>query len=280
MLASPARAQVACGDVVRGMVTLEQDLTCATEPGLTVRGQLDMNGFTLRCDGTARGIVLAGRRSGLQNGEVENCDEAVVLNGRGRHEVVRVGARGTTFGFLLNTGSNRLVLNTASAVDGDAFRVAGRSNYLVENEVEQAGDDGFDIKGRNNTVTRSVITGVAGTGIEVNGKRNVILANTVVAAGEGGIQLQVGGNRVIGNTLTRSTVGLLVQNKGNEILGNVVLANRGTGIQVSFDSKGNRIIGNEAEGNGTDMLDEAANCGTNLWQGNVFGVVEPAACIN
>jgi len=277
-------APVACGDVIRGMARLEQNLLCDSDPGLTVKGQLDMNGFSLTCDGTQQGIVLAGKRSGLQNGDVEGCAQAVVLAGRGRHEVVRVRARGSQFGFLLKSRSNRLVGNNASSADSDAFRVASSKNFLVDNKVDRAGDDGFDVRGRKNTLTRNVITGAAGEGIDVSASRNVILGNTVIGAGDDAMQVRVGGNRIIGNSLTRSAVGLLLQhdgrgNGGNEVLGNIVLANRDEGILVSLTSEDNRIIGNEVQANGTDLLDRHTDCIDNLWAGNVFNSADPAGCI-
>jgi parallel beta-helix repeat protein len=277
-------APIACGDVIRGMAQLKQHLLCDTSPGLTVKGQLDMNGFTLTCDGTEQGIVLAGRRSGLQNGDVEGCVQAVVLAGRGRHEVVRVRASGSQFGFLIESRSNRLVGNNASSADNDAFRVAASSNFLVDNKVDAAGDDGFDVRGRKNTLTRNVITGVVGEGIDVSATRNVILGNTVIGAGDDAMQVRVGGNRIIGNSLSRSAVGLLLQHEGrgdsgNEVLGNIVLANKAEGILVSLSSEGNRIIGNEVQGNGTDLLDRHPDCVDNLWAGNVFNGADPAGCI-
>lgn len=285
----PASAQppapVACGDVIRGMAQLEQDLLCATSPGLTLKGQLDMNGFTLTCDGTLRGIVLAGRRSGLQNGDVEGCAEAVVLAGRGRHEVVHVRASGTVFGFLVESRANRLVGNNGRSADNDAYRVASSGNWLVDNTADRAGDDGIDVRGRKNTLTRNVITNAAGEGIDVSAARNVILGNSVIGAGDDAIQVRVGGNRIIGNSLSRSAVGLLVQHegggpKGNEILGNSVIGNNGEGILVSLTSEVNRIVGNEVQGNGTDLLDRHPDCDDNLWAGNVFNTADPAACIH
>ena len=277
-------APLACGDVVYGMAQLEQDLVCTTELGLTLKGQLDMNGFTLTCDGSIQGIVLVGRQSGLQNGQVVGCVRAVVLAGRGRHEVVRVDASGTQFGFLIKSRSNRLVGNTAISVDNDAFRVTAPGNVLVYNTIVQAGDDGVDVRAPRTTLSRNVITGTAGEGIDVSAARNVILGNTVIGAGDDAMQVRVGGNRIIGNTLSRSTVGLLLQHEGagatgNEVLGNVVLGNTGEGILVSLTSEDNRIIGNEALGNGTDLLDRHPDCDDNLWAGNVFEIADPADCI-
>jgi parallel beta-helix repeat protein len=252
---------------------------------LILRGQLDLNGFTLTCDGTQLGIVLRGRRSGLQNGAVAGCVQAVVLAGRGRHEVVRVTATAIERGFSVESRSNLLVGNTASSVENDAFRISGASNLLVDNLVSGAGDDGFDVRGRNNTLTRNVVTGAAGEGIDVSASRTVLLGNTVTGVGDDAIQIRVGGNVIVGNVLTRSMVGLLVQggeqggDEGNEILGNTVLGNRDGGILVSLTSKDNRIIGNEVLGNGTDLLNRHMSCTTDLWQANIFVTAEPADCI-
>jgi hypothetical protein len=49
---SPAQAQVQCGDVIDTPAALTTDLTCNTDPALTVQGPggaLDLHGHTVRC---------------------------------------------------------------------------------------------------------------------------------------------------------------------------------------------------------------------------------------
>ena len=92
LLSGPAAAQgIACGDVVSGVVQLEEDLICTTEPALRLDGgRLNLRGNTVICDGTLQGIVLEGDGARLRNGNVAGCLFAVLLEGGGAHVVSNV----------------------------------------------------------------------------------------------------------------------------------------------------------------------------------------------
>ena len=282
-------APITCGDEIKGMILLDRHLVCATDPGLTVRGELDLNGFSVTCDGSEIGILLKGRGAGLYNGEVSGCVTAVVLAGRGRHAVVRVTARAGEQAFLSKSRANRLVGNTASTDNGNAFHITGARSMLIENKVTSAGGSGFEIRGDRTTLAHNFVVGTKGPGIEIGSSGNQILGNTVNRAAEDAMRLRVDGNRVAGNTLSSAGVGLLLQHgggraKGNEVVGNTVIANAESGIMVDVSSTKNRILGNEVMGNGAraggiDLADAHPNCANNVWEGNVFEHGEPATCV-
>lgn len=280
----PANAAVACGDVVTGSAALEQDLTCTTEPALTVRGQLDLNGFSVTCEDTENGVVLEGRGAVVRNGLVTGCVNAVVLVGEGRHLVIDVTANATVRAFSVDSEANRLLGNRGTAAS-DAFRVSGRNNLLSVNTAISPLDDGFDVRDRDNFLVRNLVTGAGGEGFDISAPGNWLLSNTLSGAADDGMQLRTGGNLVVGNTITNGSRGILVQDsgagtvEGNEILGNAVLDNQREGIVVDRGSTGNRIVGNQALGNDLDLRDLHTDCDDDLWEGNVFDTSEPEDCI-
>jgi parallel beta-helix repeat protein len=280
-----ASAAVACGEVVRGAAALEQNLTCATEPALTVRGHLNLNGFSVSCQGTEAGVVLDGRGASLRNGLVTGCVNAVVLVGAGRHLVTDVTADATSRAFSVESAANRLLGNRGTGAS-DAFRVSGRNNLLSANTAISPLDDGFDVRGLGNLMVRNLVTGAGGEGFDITTPGNWILSNTVSGAADDGMQVRTGGNRVVGNTITDGSRGILVQEsdagaaEGNEILGNTVLDNQREGIVVDLGSTRNRIVGNQALGNDIDLRDLHPDCDDNLWKGNVFDTAEPEDCID
>ncbi|HSA80692.1 MAG TPA: hypothetical protein VLE23_07695, partial [Geminicoccaceae bacterium] len=83
LAAGPALA-VECGDVVTGVERLDRDLICTTpdDPALTIDGgSLNLNGFTVVCDGTSVGILLQGSGARLRGGAVTGCVLAVHVAG-------------------------------------------------------------------------------------------------------------------------------------------------------------------------------------------------------
>lgn len=123
----------------------------------------------------------------------------------------------------------------------------------------------------------------AGFGIVVNGSgANIVGPGTISNFTTSGISLTGGsssGNASVrGVTATGSDHGIdLVNSPGNTIKGNVTTDN-GRGIEV--DSGDNTIIGNYAHGNSfDDLIDNNANCDSNVWRGNDFGTANQS-CIH
>ena len=58
---------------------------------------------------------------------------------------------------------------------------------------------------------------------------------------------------------------------GNKVLGNTVSGNRHVGIWIEVGGAPSIVRLNKVLGSGeTDMLDDSARCGGNIWRNNVF----------
>src|SRR5262245_16313459 len=105
LLAEPCGA-VVCGDVITRAEKLTGNLTCTTNPGVVVQqgGSLDLNGFTLACNGTQVGVALSGVGTKLSNGVITGCATAGVEATSSRHKIRQVLVSDGGTGFHL-TGS-------------------------------------------------------------------------------------------------------------------------------------------------------------------------------
>jgi len=272
-------------------VQLEHNLVCATNPALTVRGHLDLNGFKVACHGHAKeaeGVVLAGYGAILRNGTVEGCFRSVVVAGWGGHLVTLVKASGTDRAFSIESRGNRVLGNQGSTTGNDAFRISSSGNLLAANAVTSAGSDGFGVRGRHNTLADNEVKDVGEEGFDIRERFNVILSNTISATGDDGIQVRTGDNRIIGNHISGALgrgilVGGFLSAGGahNEIIGNRVEDGDQEGINVDAGFVRQRILHNTALNNRLDDLrDQNPDCDDNLWLGNTFGTADPEDCIH
>jgi hypothetical protein len=116
-------------------------------------------------------------------------------------------------------------------------------------------------------------------GIITQGSGDTILGPGKISGFGPGIDLFGGGAKVRGVTATRNGVGIFIESAGNDVRGNVTTGN-GVGILAeTTGNTGNTIIGNSAQNNGTDLEDDNANCGSNVWRGNDFGTAN-LSCIH
>ena len=289
--ADGGHAKIECGDLVRGDAMLERDLHCRTNPALTVRGHLDLNGFTVRCVGKPEleqeGVLLVGDGASLHNGMVEGCFRAVVLDGRGGHFVSGVEAHAINQAFRVNSDGNRIIDNHASTENSDAFRVDGSENLLSDNMVQSAGGDGVDVRGDGNTLDSNRVTDVGDEGIDIAAPDNEVVSNLVIQAGDDGIQVRTGGNQIRNNLVLQSVArGILVGGTGsepgdpNQLIGNTVADSEQEGIVIAEGFLEQVILSNTALLNALfDLQDQNEDCDDNLWLANTFGTADPESCI-
>jgi hypothetical protein len=97
-----------------------------------------------------------------------------------------------------------------------------------------------------------------------------------------GISLGGGNGSVRGVTVTRDSIGIEIESSDNSVRGNLDTSNGFGVFGIDVDTgTGNTIIGNSAHGNsGFDLVDNNANCDSNVWRGNDFGTAFPASCIH
>lgn len=219
-----AGAQVACGDVVEGSVTLTGDLgPCDGIPAALVLdgGRLDLGGFTVSCatGSETEGIVLIGKKARLSNGAVSGCECGVLLAGSGRHRVTGVtvvDAGDDAFFAQGDSDKNRLNANTATGANDDGFQINSSKNKLVGNTAQGCGEDGFDINSSadKNKITGSTAVGNLDDGFDIGGDKNKLKGNVATANGEDGIDARGSKNRIIRNTSTGHVGGFDI--KGGE----------------------------------------------------------------
>ena len=111
--ATPAAAQIACGDTITGTAVLTEDLICPNEdPALTVDGGTLVLRGTVSCDvNDATGILLIGEGARLVGGTVTRCLNGIVLEGEGDHRVTGVTSTAhTENGFrIFESNGNRII---------------------------------------------------------------------------------------------------------------------------------------------------------------------------
>jgi hypothetical protein len=96
---------------------------------------------------------------------------------------------------------------------------------------------------------------------------------------------QVNNNQASGNGnqagLGTFNAGLLITATSTRVYNNSTDGNIGAGIEVASGAANNQIFSNlSSAGNGTfDLLDDNANCGTNVWVDNVAFTKSPASCV-
>lgn len=264
-------AQVSCGDTITSNTKLTADLSCDTDPALTVEGpaRLDLNGYTVTCESVANdGITLSGRNAKLANGRVTGCDRGVRLPSPGRnnigiqHHVSNVVAEDNSIGIAIGSFASHVVGNILINNSYAGIRLLGaRRTRIVNNTIIGEGSSGsFDV----------------GIYLEDGNDNNDILNNEAWGS-DFGILLEYDNNEniLIGNITSENGIGISVDDDGNSVIGNVAENNDQVGIELVSGTFGGAentsVSGNTALGNGiVDLQDLNIDCGTNKWQGNTF----------
>jgi hypothetical protein len=199
-LSTPAAAQIAFNDTLGpgGKFTLDVNLFCNGVP-LTLVGpvKVDLGGHTLTCVQAGNdGTVIQGKGAKLSNGTVDNCEDGILVDGEGRHQLESVVVSDATAdGILVLSPGNRFEDVTIRDPGGDGFFVHPSANKqrIKQCSVVRAGNDGFRVISANNRIQDSVADFSGDDGFVVLGEKNRLErvtassnANGIVLVGPGG----------------------------------------------------------------------------------------------
>jgi parallel beta-helix repeat protein len=301
---------IGCGDTLQpgdspgDSEVLDGDLHCgAISPALTIVGPytLDLNGFTVFCgdpDGglTGTGIKVRGIRAKVHNGTIAYCDEGVVVEEDGRHELKRLTVTSPKvtdddqgIAFRVKSDRNRFIENTVKDYAGEGFRLdPANRNLLTRNKAIHNANHGFRVKnGERNLLLLNRAKQNAAEGFRSEGNFNRFVTNTATGNGDEGFRLKgAQDNQIIGNIAKRNGLvpcdltleepdanpGIAITDnaKNNAIINNITKRNC-IGIAIQIESLDNEIIGNVALHNRlVDLADGNDDCDDNKWFGNRF----------
>jgi hypothetical protein len=284
-----------CGTISRS-TTLQGDCAAPLIVGAD-NIKINLNGFAVKygrvCDIMRHPAVieLKDRRGvAIENGRVEGfCSAGLLLLGGASNHIQNMsfspGAWIDEFGSSLRAAvsfyqtKKNLVRNiriTGERVWGVAIAHSDENMVTrIETEDMPLGLPVAIYLGNYNRVTRSRLA-VSRFGMWVAGKGNVIERNDIRCdLNDPGVGLRIyddsRGTAIKSNSFTQCAIGISSEGTGSVIKGNNILDAIRLGIDVSAGSLGNRIISNSVVNSGTvDMFDRNVNCGTNVWQRNIF----------
>jgi len=226
-----------------GTVTADTQLDADCLGPLTVAADdvtVDLGGHQVLCfNGT--GIDVSDRHDvRIQNGQVNNCDMAVLLHGGGDHTVKGLAITSAFgVGIVIDDSADNLVQRVrVTGVRAFGIRVSGSDNRLEANEltgiVANGGTAIMLLAGATDTVV----------------SRNLLTHNAV------GIQVGGSSNLVQANRADHNQVGINVDGSENTIRKNVANDNALSGIQIGAVGTGNLVQANRARRNGiVDLAD-------------------------
>ena len=298
-----------CGDTINtgGTVSLTADVgPCDdnVEPALTVVAPtvLNLNGYRVFCEDTngngvvPNGILMTGNGGKIKDGTVEGCVDNIQLGNddsgasEGSHIVVGVVSKNTGFDaegdggdcFDIATANNKLKDSTAKNCSDDGIDIDGDNNVVKDNVVDGIGDNCLAANGASNRIKENEIVGCTDRGIDLDGNSNIVIDNEVSQTGKEGIRADDGSFNIIkeNEVSEGAEEGIKIESQGNIVRSNESEDNAGAGILVKEGGGTNIIKANEAEDNLVDLVDENADCGTNVWSNNDFDTADPSSCIS
>ncbi|WP_444931883.1 right-handed parallel beta-helix repeat-containing protein [Microbulbifer sp. SSSA002] len=231
---------VSCGDTITTAEVLDADIiNCAASPAITVTGptgSLDLNGFTLSCDGSAIGILLDGSFAGLSNsqpssGTIRACDTAgISVEGTGFHTIVGVttsenGALG------VSVSSDNNFFNSSSHTDNQdtGIYISGDENSFFSVDASGNLAAGIAIFGDYTRISQSIadnndIVGI----ILINANYTSVIQNTASSNGEYGILVDDTGpvgNIILGNQAQSNIIRDMFDDSSSPCVGTTWFAN-------------------------------------------------------
>jgi parallel beta-helix repeat protein len=292
LVGAPATLAVECGDTLTGgsVKVYENIGPCVESPALTVEGPVNVNfnGFTLDCGQASTGISIIGQNAKVQNGTVANCEDGIVINGDGRHQVLKMRVTSDQVagdrGVRVRSDNNHLVQNVAQGFNGEGFRVEGEANRLVNNAALNNSGHGFRLRGNGeHELVNNVADGNGEEGFRLDSDGNRLVNNRAINNGDEGFRARDGAgnslvnNRAEGNGATDGEAGFRIQSDENLLRNNAAVGNVGDGILLYVDQdegespENNEIAHNTARNNGvTDLVDENPDCDNNVWFKNSY----------
>lgn len=213
---------VVCGETITTKETLTADLNCMTNPGLTIGagGSLDLNGFKVTCNGTARGIVLAADDTSVSNGSVGDCSEyGILLQGSG-HNLTGM------YVFDSNSG----IYSGDSLATGIKIKDSAVAGAVV----------GINLAGGENSIS-GVSVSVTSSGVYLGKDGNKVKDVTIINASFRGLALHGAGNKASNVRIADSTTGFY-SGAANNKYSNVHSANHSF-EGVTLGGNGNKLLG-------------------------------------
>ncbi|WP_444931612.1 right-handed parallel beta-helix repeat-containing protein [Microbulbifer sp. SSSA002] len=296
---------VSCGDTITTQESLTEDLSCGTNPALTINGPsggLNLNGFTVTClDSSYEGIYLTGLAASLFNGVIDNCNDSIALMEDGIHFVSDIEIYNLVdVGVRIESNSN-FVAGVIIPFYGTQFSIGidienpASFNQITGNFLESPGFSGIYIEGSSNTVTRNEIIEFDEFGItlDADGGSNLVLFNSIVGDsvprisntlnGYDGVGISVNSdsNLISQNAISNNVTGIKINNSDrNTVSGNEAVDNTDYGIVIEgAGAESNNILSNTANNNGIFDLyspDDPSCTSSNNWAGNSFTSNDPS----
>jgi parallel beta-helix repeat protein len=281
----PARAQIACNDLVTASITLAADLNCPGTNGLRAGADgitINLGGHTISGDTTGGtiGVSVSGHsRVKVTNGIITGFEFGTYFSGAPTGSMTGLVVRANSYG-------SDIYASPGVKISGNLFAPTGTGMFIQSDETTVSGNT--VVGGTQNgifiyfasgvTVTKNTVT-AGGTGITDWGVDSVISSNTVSANTNSGVVSINSGSEITKNTfqgnqqygiylsgangitVSSNTVvgnqadGIYVDADSNTLSRNKLSANTGNGIFISSDSDGNLITTNTATGNTANGID-------------------------
>ena len=231
-------------------------------------------------EGNNSGILITATRK-LKEAQVSNCTAIdntttgihISSDGNNRDAKLTNNTVGgnDSYGMHVTTENKTINLQVTGNTSFDNG-FAGIAVYASGNVKKPQISDNYAIGNENGIYIQSSL------GMVVEAE---LLGNRAVNNGLSGILLVEGSNNLVKNNVVSDNLnGIKLYGPGqnNKIKGNRTRGNQETGILVGSESTDSQIKENEARGNGTDLVDENADCDENTWRYNRF-VTGNRACI-
>jgi hypothetical protein len=157
--------------------------------------------------------------------------------------------------------------------------IAAPGAYRLDADIStDTTGDCFDITASGVTLNlngHTITTPMTGeVGVNVLGgatNANIVGPGTIGGWFEAAVFLGGGNGSLRGVTATDNFADIGILSAGNSIRGDVATGSEDAGIFAGPGATGNTIIGNFAHDNPDDLVDDNANCDSNVWRGNDFG---------
>ena len=299
-------------------VTLDNDLLCANSPALTIvgPGTFDMKGHTVTCllFNTNDGLRLEGKKAQVKNGEIRSCRTGMIVDGTGQHRVENLVVQNSAQrGIVITSTKNVLKAITSQNNGQDGFDIseAGKGNTITDSQAIDNGghgfavgsvlfpgsidskvvlkdnlahnndESGFWVLGNQHRLDGNTATGNGDHGIAIHEDRNTIKKNTATGNNAVGINISGVKNIVTDNTAIDNTShGFLFSGFQHKAQRNTSHANGEAGVRTLNTAHSSYSKTVSLDNAGTDLHAGPANCGSQVWEDNVFGSSKAGAVTN
>jgi len=302
---APVYANVECGETITTNTVLTNDIINCSAPHrwvVRVKGAtLNMDGHTIQCSEQPSntddprvaefGVLLIGKNSRVENGNVRNCSIGIELIGR-KHRArnmdvyakigIAVRAKGSIVkgNSLLGYWSWNDLCSSCPQTPGILVSPLARKNHIDKNWITRF-FYGVEAGGKRNRISDNVIDyGIVG--VLASGDDNIINRNTILRENSIGVEIIGSKNDVSSNQVIRSSNGFYVGRayernpaRLNTLANNHATVNGAIGISLQRADR-TRVTKNSAFSNfRLDLRDLSPLCGTNNWIANLHSTFDP-----